>query len=180
MGDGYGDGENPIAMKSEVLMSIIEQQMGAGTLGGAQKSIIDRCTVQHPAALSEEWGAMAPRPLLTDWRQDVLNQPEEAAQEIALASEIIVEGTLNVFAHPTNVNMDNRIIVIDLYEMGEQLRPTGLVVTLEAIQNRVASNRKKGKYTWVFIDEVYLFFKYFYSAHSSTKRGNAFASMPRR
>ena len=37
----------------------------------------------------------------------------KTAQEIALASEIIVEGTLNVFAHPTNVNMDNRIIVID-------------------------------------------------------------------
>lgn len=94
----------------------------------------------------------------------MLKQPEEAAQEIALASEIIVEGTLNVFAHPTNVNMDSCIIAIDLYEMGEQLRPTGLVVTLEAIQSRVAANRRKGKYTWVFIDEVYLFFKYFYSA----------------
>ena len=163
IGDGYGDGENPIAMKSEVLMSILEQQMGAGTLGGAQKSIIDRCTsnILRPYL---KGGASGPAPLLTDWRQDVLKQPEEAAQEIALASEIIVEGTLNVFAHPTNVNMDNRIIVIDLYEMGEQLRPTGLVVTLEAIQNRVAANRKKGKYTWVFIDEVYLFFKYFYSA----------------
>ena len=163
IGDGYGDGENPIAMKSEVLMSILEQQMGAGTLGGAQKSIIDRCTsnILRPYLKN---GGSGPAPLLTDWRQDVLKQPEEAAQEIALASEIIVEGTLNVFAHPTNVNMDNRIIVIDLYEMGEQLRPTGLVVTLEAIQNRVAANRKKGKYTWVFIDEVYLFFKYFYSA----------------
>lgn len=163
MGDGYGDGENPIAMKSEMLMSIIEQQMGAGTLGGAQKSIIDRCTsnILRPYLKS---GGSGPAPLLSNWRQDVLKQPEEAAQEIALASEIIVEGTLNVFAHPTNVNMDSRIIAIDLYEMGEQLRPTGLVVTLEAIQNRVAANRKKGKYTWVFIDEVYLFFKYFYSA----------------
>ena len=163
MGDGYGDGENPIAMKSEMLMSIIEQQMGAGTLGGAQKSIIDRCTsnILRPYLKN---GGSGSAPLLSDWRQDVLKQPEEAAQEIALASEIIVEGTLNVFAHPTNVNMDSRIIAIDLYEMGEQLRPTGLVVTLEAIQSRVAANRKKGKYTWVFIDEVYLFFKYFYSA----------------
>ena len=155
MGDGYGDGENPIAMKSEMLMSIIEQQMGAGTLGGAQKSIIDRCTsnILRPYLKN---GGSGSAPLLSDWRQDVLKQPEEAAQEIALASEIIVEGTLNVFAHPTNVNMDSRIIAIDLYEMGEQLRPTGLVVTLEAIQSRVAANRKKGKYTWVFIDEVYV------------------------
>ena len=70
---------------------------------------------------------------------------------------------MNVFAHPTNVNMDNRLVVLDLYEMGEQLRPTALVVTLEAIQNRVMENRKRGKFTWVFIDECYLYFKYHYS-----------------
>ena len=84
-------------------------------------------------------------------------------EEIALAAELITEGSLNVFAHPGNVNMDSRIVVLDLYEMGEQLRPTALVVTLEAIQNRVMENRKRGKYTWVFLDEVYLYFKYHYS-----------------
>ena len=56
-----------------------------------------------------------------------------------------------------------RSVVLDLYEMGEQLRPTALVVTLEAIQNRVMENRKRGKFTWVFIDECYLYFKYHYS-----------------
>ena len=70
---------------------------------------------------------------------------------------------MNVFAHPTNVDINNRIVVLDLYEMGEQLRPTALVVALEAIQNRVMENRKRGKYTWVFLDEVYLYFKYKYS-----------------
>ena len=69
-----------------------------------------------------------------------------------------------MFAHPTNVDINNRIVVLDLYEMGEQLRPTALVVVaLEAIQNRVMENRKRGKYTWVFLDEVYLYFKYKYS-----------------
>ncbi len=48
--------------------------------------------------------------------------------------------------------------------MGEQLKPTALNVTLETIQNRVAANRLAGKYTWVFVDEVYLFFRYHYSA----------------
>ena len=55
-------------------------------------------------------------------------------------------------------------MVLDLYEMGDQLRPTALVVTLDAIQNRVIENRKRGRFTWVFIDEVYLYFKYHYSA----------------
>jgi len=160
--DGYEDGENPIAMKSELITSILEQQMGAGLLSGSQKSIIDRCTASVYQNYFHAKGAL-PMPLLSDWRTEVLKQPDPEAREIALAAELITEGSLNVFAHPTNVDINNRIVVLDLYEMGEQLRPTALVVALEAIQNRVMENRKRGKYTWVFLDEVYLYFKYKYS-----------------
>ena len=160
--DGYEDGENPIAMKSELITSILEQQMGAGLLSGSQKSIIDRCTASVYQNYFHARGEL-PMPLLSDWRAEVLKQPDPEAREIALAAELITEGSLNVFAHPTNVDINNRIVVLDLYEMGEQLRPTALVVALEAIQNRVIENRKRGKYTWVFLDEVYLYFKYKYS-----------------
>ena len=163
LGSGYADDENPVAMKSEIITSILEQQMGVGRLTASHKSIIDRCTANIYQAYFHGKGKV-PMPLLTDWREEVLKQVDPEAREIALAAELITEGSLNVFAHPTNVNMDNRIVVLDLYEMGEQLRPTALVVTLEAIQNRVMENRKRGKYTWVFIDECYLFFKYQYSA----------------
>lgn len=160
--EGYGDGENPIAMKSEIITSILEQQMGVGRLNGSHKSIIDRCTANVYQNYFHSKGR-APMPLLTDWRNEVLKQVDPEAREIALAAELITEGSLNVFAHPGNVDMNNRIVVLDLYEMGEQLRPTALVVTLEAIQNRVMENRRRGKYTWVFLDEVYLYFKYHYS-----------------
>ena len=160
--DGYGDGENPIAMKSELITSILEQQMGVGRVNGSHKSIIDRCTANVYQNYFRNCGK-APMPLLTDWRNEVLKQVDPEAREIALAAELITEGSLNVFAHPGNVDMNSRIITLDLYEMGEQLRPTALVVTLEAIQNRVMENRKRGKYTWVFLDEVYLYFKYHYS-----------------
>lgn len=155
--------ENPVAMKSELLNSIIEQQMGVGIFTGAHKSIIDRC-VQSVFRPWQKSKGKKPVPLLTDWRNEVLKQPEPEAREIALAAEIITEGSLNVFAHPSNVDVNSRIMVLDLYEMGDQLRPTALVVTLDAIQNRVMENRKRGKFTWVFIDEVYLYFKYHYSA----------------
>lgn len=159
---GDYDGENPVALKSEIITSILEQQMGVGRLTGSHKSIIDRCTANVYQTYFKSKGA-APMPLLTDWRNEVMRQVDPEAREIALAAELITEGSLNVFAHPGNVDMDNRIIALDLYEMGEQLRPTALVVTLEAIQNRVIENRRRGKYTWVFLDEVYLYFKYHYS-----------------
>jgi len=152
---GYGMGENPVAMKSELLMSICEQQMGVGQLGAFHKSIIDRCTanVYHEFIKS---GGQARQPVLADWRNELKRQPEREAQELALASELFVEGSLNMFAHETNVDISNRIVSFDLYEMGEQLKPTALNVTLETIQNRVAANRLAGKYTWVFVDEVYV------------------------
>ena len=160
---GYGMGENPVALKSELLMSICEQQMGEGQLGAFHKSIIDRCTasVYHDFIKS---GGKARQPILSEWRNEIKRQPDREAQDLALASELFVEGSLNMFAHETNVDIDSRIIVFDLYEMGDQLKPTALNVTMETIQNRVATNRLAGKYTWVFVDEVYLFFKYYYSA----------------
>lgn len=157
---GYED-ENPIAQKSALITSILEQQMATGAISGSYKSIIDRCTanIYKPYLKGK-----APVPLLTNWRKEVLRQPEPEAREIALAAELITEGSLNVFAHHSDVDMSNRIAVLDLYEMGEQLWPTALVVALEAIQNRVMENRKRGKFTWVFLDEVYLYFRYHYSA----------------
>ena len=157
---GDYDGENPIAIKSELITGILEQQMGAGSLTGSHKSIIDRCT----ANVYKQFKGKSRAPTLRDWRNEVLQQPEPEARELALASEIITEGSLNVFAHKTNVDTQNRIVSLDLYEMGDQLRPTALVVALDFIQNRVIENRKRGRYTWVFIDEVYLYFKYHYSA----------------
>lgn len=142
---GYGTGENPIAMKSELLMSICEQQMGTGQLGAFHKSIIDRCTANVYHDLIKN-GGKGRQPVLSDWRNEVKRQSEREAQELALASELFVEGNLNMFAHETNVDIANRIISFDLYEMGEQLKPTALNVTLETIQNRVAANRLAGKY----------------------------------
>ena len=155
MDSSYGDDTNPLIEKSEFLLSVFEQLIGAGNLGAKDKSIIDRCTasVYHDFIKS---GGKARQPILSDWRNEIKRQPEREAQELALASELFVEGSLNMFAHETNVDIDSRIIVFDLYEMGDQLKPTALNVTMETIQNRVATNRLAGKYTWVFVDEVYV------------------------
>ena len=79
--------------------------MGAGLLSGSQKSIIDRCTASVYQNYFHAKGAL-PMPLLSDWRAEVLKQPDPEAREIALAAELITEGSLNVFAHPTNVDKD--------------------------------------------------------------------------
>ena len=80
------------------------------------------------------------------------------ADDIALALELFTTGSLNVFSHQTSINTNNRILCFDIQDLGENLKPIGLLVMLDAIFNRVIRNRREGKFTHVYIDEIYLFF----------------------
>ena len=104
-------------------------------------------------------------PTLKDFYHLLQMQPEPEAQGLALSSELFITGTLNTFAQHTNVDTQARIIAYDIRELGEQLMPLGMLVTLDAIYNRVIRNWKIGKRTWIFMDEFYLLFRYEYSAN---------------
>ena len=103
-------------------------------------------------------------PTLKDLYRQLMLQPEDEARGLDLSSELFINGSLNTFAQPTNVNTKSRIIAYDIRELGEQLMPLGMLVTLDSIFNRVIQNWKKGKTTWIFADEFYLLFRYQYSA----------------
>ena len=87
-----------------------------------------------------------------------MKQVEPLAHDIALALELFTTGSLNVFSYQTNINTHKRILCFDIHDLGENLKPVGLLVMLDAILNRVIKNRQEGKYTHVYIDEIYLFF----------------------
>ena len=87
-----------------------------------------------------------------------LDQDTEALQAIGRALELFTVGSLNVFSHQTNINTKSRILCFDIQDLGENLKSVGLLVMLDAIYNRVIQNRREGKYTHVYIDEIYLFF----------------------
>ena len=90
----------------------------------------------------------------------LLKQNHKEAKEIALALELFTKGSFNIFAKQTNVEIDNRLVCYDIMELGEQLMPAGMLVILDNIYNRISSNRKKGIKTYIYIDEIYLLFKY--------------------
>ena len=164
MTEGYGDGENPVVLKSEFLLSICEQVMGSGKLSAKEKSLIDRCTASaYRYYLQSNYQGQPPT--LQDFHTELLKQPEEEAHDVALAMELFTEGSLNTFAKPTNVNANARILCYDIRDLGKQLLPVGMLVVLDSIFNRIIRNRKLGKRTWVFIDEIYLLFQHEYSAN---------------
>ena len=94
----------------------------------------------------------------------LLEQPEKEAGSLALTLEMFTNGSLDVFAHETNVNISSRIVSYDIYKLGKQLKTMGLLVITDAMINRVSDNFKKGKRTHIFIDEIHVLFENEYSA----------------
>ena len=153
-----------IALKSDFLMSICEQIDKDRELGPDEKSIIDRC-VKKVYSDYQQNGYKGDAPTLRDFRRVLSNQKEPIAKELALKLELYTEGTLNCFAHQTNVDTTNRLLCYDILDLGESLRSFGMLVVLDSILNRISQNRVKGKKTFIFIDEIYLFFEHEYSAN---------------
>ncbi len=160
MVDGYGEND-PIVVKSQFIMSLVEQIDKKG-VGPQQKSIIDRCAaaVYRDANKSKQTYT----PTLCTFREKLLQQPEPEAKQIALSLELFTTGSLDIFGHESNVDMDKRVVVFDIHGLGSQLKPTGLLVITDTMLNRVTLNWKKGKRTHVFIDEFHVVFENEFSA----------------
>lgn len=155
MESGYNDGDNPVVLKSEFLLSLCEQLVGAGKLSAKEKSIIDRCTAQVYREFIRN-GYLGVVPTLQDFHAALLEQPEPEARDVALALELFTEGSLNTFAKYTNVDTNSRILCYDIRDLGKQLLPVGMLVVLDSVFNRIIRNRKLGKNTWLYIDEIYV------------------------
>lgn len=160
----YGDGDNPLILKSEFLLSFCEMILDGKKLGAKEKSIIDRCASKvYRAYLQGNYQGVTPT--LQDFRDELLKQEEPEAKQIALTLEMYADGSLNTFAKETNVNTNSRILCYDIHDLGKQLRPIGMLVVLDSILNRITSNKSKGRNTYIFIDEIYLLFQHEYSAN---------------
>ena len=174
MVDGYGE-QNPIVEKSQFIMSLVEQ-IDKNGVGPQHKSIIDRCT----ALVYKEAQETGIVPTLTTLREKLLVQPEEKAREIALALELFTTGSLDIFGHGSNIDLDKRVVVFNIHDLGEQLKPTGLLVITDTMLNRVTLNWQKGKRTHVFIDEFHVVFEseqgagFFNSAWRQFRKRNAY------
>ncbi len=155
----YSDDESPLSLKSDFILSLCELIVGGKEgLQPVQKTIIDRCVrLVYQTYLND------PRPENMPILEDLYNllraQEEKEAQYIATALEIYVTGSLNVFNHQSNVDINNRIVCYDIKELGKQLKKIGMLVVQDQVWNRVTINRAAHKSTRYYIDEMHLLLK---------------------
>jgi hypothetical protein len=155
----YSEDDNPLGVKSDFILSLCELIMGSRNgIEAEEKSVIDRCLpivyrkyFENP--VSENM------PVLGDLYECLREQKEVQAQRIATALEIYVNGSLKVFNHQTNVQLDNRIVCFDIKDLGKQLKKLGMLIVQDQVWNRVTVNRMSHKSTRYYIDEFHLLLK---------------------
>ncbi len=155
----YSEEENPLSLKSDFILSLCELIVGGRDgLQPIEKTLIDRAVhIIYQPYLND------PRPenipILEDLYNALRAQEEKEAQRLATALEIYVTGSLNVFNHRTNVDVNNRLVCYDIKELGKQLKKLGMLIVQDQVWGRVTANRAEGKSTRYYMDEFHLLLK---------------------
>ena len=155
----YSEDDNPLGVKSDFVLSLCELIMGSRDgIEAEEKSVIDRCL---PLVYQKYFSDPRPEnmPVLGDLYDCLRKQKEPQAQRIATALEIYVNGSLKVFNHQTNVELNNRIVCFDIKDLGKQLKKLGMLIVQDQVWNRVTVNRGSRKSTRYYIDEFHLLLK---------------------
>ena len=155
----YSEEDNPIALKADFILSLCELIVGGKEgLQPVEKTVIDRCVHQIYQTYFEN-PVPENMPVLQDLYEALLRQDEKEAHHVATALEIYVTGSLNLFNHRTNVDINNRLVCYDIKELGKQLKKIGMLVVQDQVWGRVTANRNAGKATRYYMDEFHLLLK---------------------
>jgi hypothetical protein len=147
--------EDPIHEKFNFLCSFFENVLGTAVQSG-QKTVIDNC--MQKVYKDFLYGEKQEMPTLRDYYKILKECPDPDAAKLATALELYVDGSLNTFSHKSNVNVNNRIVVYDIKDLGKQLKSLGMMIILENLWDKIVKNRHRGINTRIYIDEMYLLF----------------------
>lgn len=155
----YADDDDPLSLKSDFILSLCELIVGGKNgLEPVEKTIIDRCVrMVYQDYLNDP--VPEKMPVLEDLYNLLRKQEESEAQRLATALEIYVNGSLKVFNHRTNVELNNRLVCFDIKDLGKQLKKLGMLIVQDQVWNRVTINRSVHKSTRYYIDEFHLLLK---------------------
>lgn len=151
----YADDDDPLSLKSDFILSLCELVVGGKNgLEPVEKTIIDRCVrLVYQDYLADP--VPEKMPILEDLYNLLRKQEEPEAQRLATALEIYVNGSLKVFNHRTNVELNNRLVCFDIKDLGKQLKKLGMLIVQDQVWNKVTVNRAAHKSTRYYIDEFH-------------------------
>ena len=153
----YNKGEDVVSSKYDFFLSFFETIMGKQGISPEQKTIIDNCL--HEVYRDFLLAKTTEMPTLKDYYDILCKQTSEEAKPLYMSLELYVNGSMKTFSYPSNVDVNNRVVVYDIKDLGKQLKPLGMMVVLENLWDKIVRNRERGVRTRIYIDEIYLLFR---------------------
>lgn len=151
---GYGDSGDSYKDKAQFILSLIES-VNRGTVSLEERSILDRCI----NIVYQEYERTNVMPTLVTLRETLIRQLEPQAKSLALKMELFTLGSMDLFAHQTNVNTKSRVVSYNIHKLDKNMKTMGLLVITDQIINRVNENWKNGKRTHIFLDEFHVVYE---------------------
>ena len=149
--EDYGDDEDPIRLKSQFLQNFCQLILHSSELSPQERTFIDVA-----AGLTYQRYMANPKreemPTLHDFYRNLALQGEEV-KPLLTALKLYVSGSMDLFAHQTNVNVQNHCICFNTVKLGKSMQSIGMLTVLDQVWNRITRNRVLGRRTWVFTDE---------------------------
>ena len=152
----YSEDDDPLILKSDFILSLMELMMGK--VEPDEKSIIDQCLRRVYHRFFDD-PVPEKMPILQDLFDEIEKYGGERARHVVDCMAIYVTGSLNVFNHRTNVDIQSRIVCYDIKELGKQLKKLGMLVVQDQVWGRVTVNREAHKSTRLYVDEFHLLLK---------------------
>ena len=102
-------------------------------------------------SLFDKDGRFKKMPTLKDLYNELLSK--DKTKDLALMIEKFAVGSLSAFGGSTNVDLDNKYIVLDISEMNEHLKALGMFIALDFVWDKAKESRIQKKV--IFLDELW-------------------------
>jgi hypothetical protein len=165
--------DKALKKKSDYIMSIVERMISVGGSGDStaitpqQKTIVDRAVREAYKEYLEHNFDPDYQPTLMDLQNKLDDEGKKSGEgrKVAEGVEYYTRGSMNIFAHKTNVDISNRFVVFNVRDLGDQLRQIALIIVFDFIWNRMIENKHSGVRTYCYCDEIHVMFQSYYSAN---------------
>lgn len=165
--------DKALKKKSEYIVTIIEAMVSKNKgysseseITPQQRTIIDRVVRKtYEEYIAHEFD-IAYVPTLLDLQENLDKEKQTSvdARLIAEGVEYYTRGSVDLFSHKTNVELNNRLVCFDVRELTGTLRQIGLTIIFDYVWNKMIEGKNSGVKTYVYVDEVHVMFKTYTSA----------------
>ena len=101
--------------------------------------------------ISKKFKSSFDMPILEEFYEILKN--DERTKKFSIKLIPFIKGSLNFFNNYTNIELDNKLIIADVYELGEENLKFGIFLFTELFWDKIKINRKNKKA--IYLDEIW-------------------------